>query len=189
MYTVRPVIRVRILPYVQGPAEFWPYDPAVGEVVQVLRDEIQRAKPALEVEHIGSTSVPDCGGKGVVDLAVLYREDSVAIARTVLDELGFQKQGGPEPWPENRPMRVGCVEHNGRPYQIHAHVMALNCDEHRELVWFRDLLRRDPLMRQHYEAWKRAILAMEIDNPLEYCKAKGTFIETTLKQRASTEEN
>jgi GrpB-like predicted nucleotidyltransferase (UPF0157 family) len=175
--------RMQVFPYSSSPAAFRPYDPAVREVAHRLGSEIRKTDPRLQVEHIGSTSVPGCGGKGIVDLAVLYPDGHLATAKNVLDQLGFQKQDGPEPWPDERPMRVGCIEHNEGFYRIHAHVIALDCTERHELIWFRDSLQHDPLMKQNYENWKRTILAMGIDNSLEYCKAKGTFIEEMLKDR------
>jgi GrpB-like predicted nucleotidyltransferase (UPF0157 family) len=175
--------RLRILPYSSTPAEFRAYDPEVTEVADLLRGAIQGIEPQLEVEHVGSTSVPGCGGKGIVDLAVLYPAGFLAGARAVLDGLGFQKQGGPEPFPESRPMRVGSVEHDGRPFRIHAHVIALESEEHGELVWFRDTLRGDPTLRQSYEGRKRAILASGIQDSIEYCKAKGAFITDALKEQ------
>src|SRR6266702_8778622 len=105
---------MRILPYRSMPAEFRAYDPQVLEVAQLLIATIRRAEPQIKVEHVGSTSVPGCGGKGIVDLAVLYPEDFLERARAILDHVGFQKQGGRDPFPESRPMRVGCVEHDGR---------------------------------------------------------------------------
>ena len=174
---------MRILPYSLMSAEFRAYDAQATEIARLVGDAIRRVEPQLQVEHVGSTSVPGCGGKGIIDLAVLYPEGLLARARTVLDGLGFQKQGGPEPFPENRPMRVGSVEHDGRPFQIHAHVIALDSDEHGELVWFRETLRRDSALRQSYEERKRAILAMGIEDSLEYCKAKEGFIEDVLKGR------
>jgi GrpB-like predicted nucleotidyltransferase (UPF0157 family) len=165
------------------PAEFLTYNPAVAEIARQLRGAIRDVEPKLQVEHVGSTAVPGCGGKGIIDLAVLYPAGLLDRAKVVLDELGFQKQGGPEPFPEERPMRVGCLEHNGHPFQVHAHVIALDSEEHSELVWFRDVLRRDPLLRRRYEERKRAILAMGIQDSLEYCKAKGAFITNALKGR------
>src|SRR5947207_2534329 len=117
---------MRILPYILMPAEFRGYDAQFAEGAELLVSAIQRVMPQLRVEHVGSTSVPGCGGKGIIDLAVLYPEGLLGRARAVLDDLGFQKQTGPEPFPETRPMRVGCVEHNGRSFQIHAHVIALD---------------------------------------------------------------
>ena len=174
---------MRILQYSLMPAEFVAYDPEVTEVARPLQSAIRNGEPQLQVEHIGSTSVPGCGGKGIVDLAILYPEGLLARARAVLDGLGFQKQDGPEPFPESRPMRVGCVEREGRPFRIHAHVIALGSQEHGELVWFRDTLRGDVALRRSYEDQKRAILALGIQDPLEYCKAKGAFITDALEKR------
>jgi len=176
---------MRILPYLPMPAEFRAYDPQFVVVAYFLADAIQRVEPQLKVEHVGSTSVPECGGKGIIDLAVLYPAGFLARARAMLDNLGFQKQGGPEPFPESRPMRVGCVEHDGRPFLTHAHVIDLDSDEHRELVFFREALRASSRLRHCYEARKRAILAMGIRDPIEYCKAKGAFITDALKELQS----
>jgi len=176
-----PPAALRILPYVSSPAEFRPYDPAVKKVVHQLVDAVRGVESRLEVEHIGSTSVPGCGGKGIVDLATLYPEGLLTVARDVLDGLGFQKQGGPEPFPEERPMRVGCVEHDGVSYRIHAHVVALHGTEHHELVWFRDRLRGDADLRRRYEERKQAILAMGMSDPIEYCNAKGAFVAELLQ--------
>jgi GrpB-like predicted nucleotidyltransferase (UPF0157 family) len=174
---------VRILPYFNLPAQFQPYNPVVVEIASWLCDAIQTVEPKLQLEHVGSTSVPDCGGKGIIDLLVLYPEGFLPRARTVLDELGFQKQGGREPFPESRPMRVGCVDHGGRSFGIHAHVVALGSDEHRSLVWFRDALRASSELRQRYEERKRAILARGIVDSIDYCKAKGVFITDALQGR------
>jgi GrpB-like predicted nucleotidyltransferase (UPF0157 family) len=174
---------MRILLYSSLPAEFHDYDPDGVEVARLLRDAIQSADSQLQVDHVGSTSVPGCSGKGAIDLAVLYPKGHLACARTTLDRLGFQKQSGTEPFSEDRPMRVGSLKHNGRRFQIHAHVVAVGSDEHGELVWFRERLRGDPLLRQRYEERKRAILANGISDSLEYCRAKGEFITGVLKER------
>jgi len=174
--SVKRPMRMRIQSYISGPAEFHAYDSEVAKVAALLCGAIQDAEPALRVEHIGSTSVPGCGGKGIVDLAVLYPEGLLARSKSVLDGLGFQKQGGPEPWPEERPMRVGCFEYEGRLFRIHAHIVALKSQEHEELVWFRESLRSDPALRQRYEERKRAILLSGIRDSIEYTKAKGVFV-------------
>src|SRR6266567_3677677 len=142
---------MRILPYLSMSAEFRDYDPQVVEVARLLCNAIQTVERELQVEHVGSTSVPGCGGKGIIDLATLYPEGFLARARAALDHLGFQKQTGRDPFPENRPMRVGCVEHDGRPFRIHSHVIALDSQEHGELIWFREKLRGDPALRRSYE--------------------------------------
>ena len=176
---------MRIFAYSPAPAEYRPYDQRVVEVACRVGRAIQNVAPELPVEHVGSTAVPGCSGKGIVDLAVLYGDGFLARARAVLDGLGFQKQSGPDPFPESRPMRVGCVEHDGRPIPIHAHIIALDSDEHRELVFFREALRASSTLRRCYEERKHAILAMGIRDSVDYCKAKGAFITDALKELQS----
>ncbi|MEO8425981.1 MAG: GrpB family protein [Verrucomicrobiota bacterium] len=173
---------MRILPYFSRLAEFRVYDAKVAHVARNLCEAIETIAPELRVEHVGSTSVPGCGGKGIVDLAILYPDDFLARARATLDDLGFQKQGGREPFPESRPMRVGCVELEGQSFRIHAHVIALGSEEHQELVWFREALRVSSDLRHGYENRKLAILASGIQDSIEYCKAKGVFITEALTE-------
>ncbi|HYA29694.1 MAG TPA: GrpB family protein [Acidobacteriota bacterium] len=161
-------------------AEYLPYDSEAPRVAALIVEKIVSAGNELTVEHIGSTAVPGCWGKGIIDLVVMYREGQLQIARDTLDGLGFQPQCGPEPFPESRPMRVGSIDYLGRPYQLHAHVVAVESREARDLIRFRDLLRCNDSLLRAYEMEKRAILARGITLSTDYSKAKGAFIHRVL---------
>jgi GrpB-like predicted nucleotidyltransferase (UPF0157 family) len=145
-----------------------------------LAETIVAAKRDLQVEHIGSTAIAGCWGKGIIDLLVLYQPGDLESARAALDRLKFQRQSGPEPFPESRPMRVGNVEYLGRMHRVHAHVVESGVDEARDLIRFRDILRVNISLRRAYETEKRAILARGITKSTEYSKAKGAFIRSVL---------
>jgi GrpB-like predicted nucleotidyltransferase (UPF0157 family) len=134
------------------------------------------------VEHIGSTSVPGCAGKGVVDLMLLYPEGSLGAARDVLDALGFQRQSTRDPWPEERPMRIGSLVHDGTAFNLHVHVIAAGSPEVQELRRFRDGLRAAPNLVAAYVAAKRAILAEGITDTVDYCIRKGEFVTAALQR-------
>lgn len=163
-------------PYEREPARFQAYDPVAVQVAATVAGAVRDLDPRLAVEHVGSTAVPGCSGKGIVDLAVLYPAGGLSSATAVLDNLGFQPQSGPDPFPESRPMRVGSLEVNHRRYRIHAHVLAAGCVEYRELVAFRDALRRHPDLCRAYEARKQAILTSGVTDSAEYSRIKGTFV-------------
>jgi len=167
--------------YSSEPARFRPYDPAAVQVAAAVADAVRVLDPCLVVEHVGSTAVPGCAGKGVVDLAVLYVADGLASARALLDALGFQRQPGPDAFPESRPMRVGSLMLAGRRYRIHAHVLAAGCAEQRELIAFREALRRRPDLCRAYEARKQAILARGVTDGAQYARDKGAFVRRTLE--------
>jgi|SRR6185295_3743272 len=177
---------MRIEPYIPDRARFGPYDANAVEVARRIAATIRRRAPALIVEHVGSTAVRGCGGKGVVDLAVLYPNGDLTRARQVLDDLGFQKQGGRDPFPEARPMRVGSCRFRARRYQIHAHVIAAGSEEHTAIVAFRDALRADLELRKRYERRKREILAAGITDAIDYCAAKETFITHVIASQKRT---
>jgi len=171
--------------YEETPAIFADYDPRAPKLAALLIHAIEQRQPRLVVEHIGSTAVPGCRGKGIIDLAITYTEGDLESAKAVLDALGFQRQTGREPFPETRPMRKASVLALGGAFRIHAHVIERNRSEHRELIGFRDALRRDPSLRDAYEKTKEQILASGITDSLDYSKAKDAFIASILARLAN----
>ena len=174
------ISNIEVRKYMYRAAEYLPYDHESSRVAASVAQVIVSADGKFRVEHVGSTAVPGCWGKGIVDLIMLYPAGELDGAREILDRLGFQPQGGPEPFPDTRPMRVGTVEHLGRDYRVHVHVLEENCTEARDLIKFRDLLRGNVGLRRAYEMEKRAILSRGITQSTQYSKAKGEFIRTAL---------
>ncbi len=171
---------LRIQPYEPGPAAFRAYDSRWPQVAALLIEAIESQDARLDAEHIGSTSVPECGGKGVIDLIVTYLEGDLEVAKSALAKLGFHPQHGREPFPETRPMREGSVTTLGATFRVHAQVIVRNGEEHRGLLAFRDALRSDRKLRLAYESEKQRILAAGVTDSLDYCNAKGEFITSTL---------
>ena len=166
--------------YTPSVVEYLPYDPESPRVAAWIAKLISQSSSQSQVEHIGSTAVPGCWGKGIIDLLMVYMPGCLEGARNALDGLGFQRQIGAEPFPESRPMRVGSARYFGRTYRIHVHVIEAGSSEARDLVRFRDLLRDNIDLRCRYEAEKRALLARGITKGTEYSNAKGDFIRRTL---------
>ena len=174
----------RIGKYMYRPAEYLPYDHESPRVADSVARMILAADARLRVEHVGSTAVPGCWGKGVVDLALLYPIGRLAEAQETLDRLGFQQQTGPEPFPESPPLRVAGVEYLGRDYRVHVHVLEEGCAEAGDLIKFRDLLRNNVGLRRAYEMEKRVILSRGVSKSIQYSKAKGEFVRTALAAAA-----
>jgi len=175
-------------PYQPTPVALHPWDPRAPEVARRVAVLIRERLPGATVEHVGSTAVSGCAGKGVIDLLLLYAPGSLVAARDVLDDLGFQHQGGRSPWPEERPMRVGSLVHDGKVFQVHVHVVVEGDPDAVELLQFRDALRADPALVEGYVGAKRAALAAAAaegvvyvsGDAMEYVQAKEPFIERVL---------
>jgi GrpB-like predicted nucleotidyltransferase (UPF0157 family) len=174
---VEPVIG----PYEQRPAVCRDHDARAAEVARRVARLIEPHLAGSVVQHVGSTSVPGCAGKGVVDLMPAYPDGRLAAARDLLDALGFQRQTGRDPFPEDRPMRVGSLGHGGTVFLLHVHVIAASSPEAGRMRWFRNRLRADPALVAAYVAAKRAILADGVTDPVDYCLRKGEFVAGVLR--------
>jgi GrpB-like predicted nucleotidyltransferase (UPF0157 family) len=168
-----------ILTYAILPPAYVEYDPAVIPVAARVVKLIESKAPWIHAEHIGSTAIPNCAGKGIVDLAAFYPEGSLERTRDALDALGFQRQQAGFIFPESRPMRVGAIKHDGEIFRLHVHVVEAASQEAVDFRRFRDALRADDGLRTAYEAKKRAILRSGLE-PVGYTREKGEFIIAVL---------
>jgi GrpB-like predicted nucleotidyltransferase (UPF0157 family) len=162
------------------PVACHPYDSQAPEVARILRDLIRGVLPDVEVEHVGSTSVSGCAGKGYIDLMVLYSDGALEATKAGLAALGYQPQTSRDPFPEERPMRVGSFVFGGKKYSIHAHVIAMNSPEVEEFRRFREMLKADARLLEEYVVVKRRILAAGVSDSVEYAVNKGVFVEGVL---------
>ena len=161
------------------------YDPRAPEAAREIIQIIAVRDPSLTVEHVGSSAVPHCDGKGNLDILVLYEPGAVERAKAVLDDLGFQKQTSRDPFPEDRPMRVGSWTFQGKEYPIHAHVVSRDSAEAGELIRFRDRLRSDPALCAAYIARKREIIKAGVADSVEYSILKGSFVQEVLQSKTN----
>jgi len=165
----------RIGPYVPSSASCNDHDPRTVQVARQVGRLIKSHLPEVVVEHVGSTAVPGCAGKGIVDLMVLYPPGRLTDVRDALDALGFQRQTGRDPFPEERPMRVGSIEYDDARFRLHAHVIASDSPEVVGLRIFRDRLREDPALLEKYVQLKRKLIAEGVTDSLDYAIRKGEF--------------
>lgn len=168
-------------PYQPRPAVCRDYDPRAAEVAGQIALLVAKHLPGVRAEHVGSTAVPGCAGKGIVDLLIPYRNAEELVAITgLLERSGFQRQPGPDPFPEDRPMRVGSVVHDGEQFLLHVHVVQAQAQEADDMRFLRTCLRADPELAKAYVARKRAILDSGVTDSLEYCRLKGEFVKEVL---------
>ena len=171
---VQPVIG----PYTTGPTACRDYDPRAVVVAQQIAALLSTHE--VYAEHVGSTSVPGCAGKGIVDLMIPVPDGGMDKVKGLLDRLGFQHQAGQDPFPEDRPMRVGAWAYGGETFLLHVHVIPDNSPEVEGMRFFRACLRADPELVKAYVAKKREIIASGVTDSLEYCRIKGEFLKQVL---------
>src|SRR4026207_43994 len=113
---------------------------AANSVVRLL----QAALPGIEIEHVGSTAVPGCDGKGILDLMLLIPAGHLSRVCATIDGMGFQPQSGGKRHPDDRPMREGSFTFDGSVFRLHVHLIPESSAEVGRLRTFRDRLTANP---------------------------------------------
>ena len=107
---------------------------------------LQTALPSIEIEHVGSTAVPGCDGKGILDLMLLIPAGHLSDVCAVIDGMGFQHQSGGKRHPDDRPMREGSFTFDGSVFQLHVSQIPESSAEVDRLRKFRDRLAANTLV-------------------------------------------
>ncbi|MET0821514.1 MAG: GrpB family protein [Aeromicrobium sp.] len=145
------------------------HDPAWAERYEHERARIVAAlgDRVLELEHIGSTSVPGLAAKPIIDIDL-----SVA---DVEDEDDFV----PDLVAAGYMLRVREPEHRmlrTPERDVHLHVCTVGSEWERRHLVFRDWLRTHPDDRDRYEAVKRELSQREWDDTNDYADAKSDVV-------------
>jgi GrpB-like predicted nucleotidyltransferase (UPF0157 family) len=131
-----------------------PYDPEWPHRYQKLAEQIRLALGAavLEVEHIGSTSVPGLAAKDVIDMDLIVadpREEDAYVP--ALEKIGYILTVREPSFHQHRCLRLP------EP-RVNLHVFGPDCPETIRHRMFRDWLRTHPEDRTRYENAKRAAI-------------------------------
>jgi GrpB-like predicted nucleotidyltransferase (UPF0157 family) len=129
---------------------------------------------ALEVHHVGSTSVPGLAAKPVIDIVLVVADSSDESAYVpVLQEAGYQLKLREPDWHQHRML----IDHEPN---VQVHVFSPNSSEVKRMLLFRDRLRTHAGDRNLYMRTKRELAAQRWTYVQEYADAKSSVVEAIL---------
>ncbi len=125
---------------------------------------------ALEIHHVGSTSVPGLAAKPLIDVDLVVADTTDEDAYVPpLEVLGYELRVREPDWFEHRMLR-------GFDPPVNLHVFPQGCEEVERMLLFRDWLRSHPEDREVYERTKRELAAQEWKYVQNYADAKGAVV-------------
>jgi GrpB-like predicted nucleotidyltransferase (UPF0157 family) len=131
---------------------------------------------ALQVEHVGSTSIPGLIAKPIVDIALVVPDSSDEPAYVpALETAGYVLRIRSPQWEEHRMF-------NGSEPEVNLHVFSPGTAEVDRMLRFRDRLRSDAADRERYAAEKRTLAAREWEYLQDYADAKTGVVEQILRR-------
>lgn len=153
-----------------------PSDPRWADTYLVHQRQIRAALPVsdIEIEHIGSTSVPGLAAKPIIDIVVTV--DDITAEEHHLDPLlaaGYELRVRE---PGHRLVRTPARD-------VHVHLLERGDPAVDDYLLLRDHLRTDIDDRALYERTKRTLLSQRWDDMNDYADAK-TDVIISIKSRA-----
>jgi len=156
--------------------EVVPYNPAWARLFEeeAARIEAIMGDEAIEIQHVGSTSVPGLSANPIIDLLLVVESFApVEEYSRRLEPLGYHWQAH-----ENDSERLFFWK--GRPRTHHLHIVEFATWEHQRHVIFRDYLRRYPEVAQEYAKVKRELSNAFAHNRPAYTRGKTAFIKNIM---------
>ena len=157
------------------------YDYAWPERYRVLDQDIRRALggAALQIEHVGSTSVPGLAAKPIIDIVLVVAHSAQEDAYVPpLQAAGYALRVREPDWYEHRMLRGGDED-------VNLHVFSAGCPEIERMLRFRDRLRSNAADRERYEAAKRELARRDWGDVQDYADAKTDVISEIVGPSAS----
>jgi GrpB-like predicted nucleotidyltransferase (UPF0157 family) len=150
----------------------WPhwYESAAYRIRRAL------GETALELHHVGSTSVRGLAAKPLIDINLVVPDTTDEAAYVPpLEAIGYQLRIREPDWYEHRLLR-------GFDPPVNLHVFPPNCEEVERMLRFRDHLRTNEPDRELYERTKRELAAGEWKYVQNYADAKAEVVKDILSR-------
>ena len=136
---------------------------------------------AVDIQHVGSTSIKSIVAKPIIDLAVGVRDfDDVYDIIEKLEEAGFIHK---EINDDEHQIYFSCGDYKADTRTHHIHVVIFGGDEYCNYIFFRDYLNEHPKVAREYETLKLDLLKKHKYDRSKYTQSKDEFIKSILKLR------
>lgn len=173
--------------------EFKPHDAPIRladydtEWPTLFEREAQRIREALggsvmQLEHVGSTSVPGLAAKPLIDIVLVVEDSSNEPAYLpALEQRGYCLRIREPDWYQHRVLK-------GPDTNINLHVFSTGCVEIDRMLTFRDWLRTHVDDRLLYEQAKRELASRTWRNVQNYADAKTSVVQEILRRASRAEQ-
>ena len=164
---------------------FKPYDPHFPDMfLQEKAYILQKLSFTPRIEHLGSTAVPNLGGKGIIDIFIVVETTMLEQAKQKITLAGYD----PRPAEGNlqRFVFVKLAENEyGNIQRYHVHVCTVDSEDFQNNLLFCNYLKTHPESAQEYAEIKKKAAAEAAQSKDVYMAIRRPFIEDIIQKAKS----
>ena len=158
--------------------KIFPYNSKLPKIFEKQKKRISRAVDADDIHHIGSTAVPGLGGKGIIDIMIGIKnwKDAKDIVKK-LKKIGFKHVH-----PKKKGRLFLSKYHEPTPDSVNIDIVRKRSKQHKELLFFRDYLRKNKKEVKKLFKLKLKWLKEAKGDRKKYFKLKEDYVKQILKK-------
>ena len=168
-----------------APINLVDYDPRWPELFAREADRIRSVlgDQALQVEHVGSTSVPGLCAKSIIDILLVVADSADEQSYVpALEAAGYRLRVREPEWFEHRLFK-------GPDLDINLHVFSAGASEIERMLRFRDWLRANDSDREKYAEVKRSLALRTWRHVQHYADAKTGIVREIMERADRSKKN
>lgn len=161
----------------KGVVRLVPYNPEWVQIFESERAALLTEVSAyiLDIQHVGSTSIPGMRAKPIVDIAIAVADfEEARVCIPPIEALGYEYKGE-----FGIPHRHYFVK--GDPRLFHIHMSEINDQPWQNLLLFRDYICQHPSVAKEYAELKTQLALKYPQDRSAYLDGKADFIERILQ--------
>ena len=161
-----------------GTLKFLPHNPKWKQLFEQEKERIQSAigDRVLDIQHVGSTSIPDLIAKPILDIGIAVANfEAAAVCIQPMEKLGYIYRGE-----RGIPRRHFFLK--GNPRTHHLHMLEVDSWDWKRHIFFRDYLIHYPNVAQKYAQLKVKLFEQYQGDREAYQFGKKDFIEQVEQQ-------
>ena len=169
----------------RGTVKLVPHNPKWEKLFEKEKKVLEKklGNLVIDIEHVGSTSVPGISAKPVIDILVGIK--SMTDAKKCikqLESLGYEYM--PDRGEKGRRIFFAKGSHKRRTH--HIHLVKFGGKVWESHILFAEYLRRHKKRAKQYDALKKSLLKKFEKDRESYTKSKAKFIRETIKKSRLT---
>lgn len=160
---------------------FLPYSAEYPSMFLKERNKITKSLGKnITIEHVGSTSIPGLGGKGIIDIAIKTPRKKINQYIRGLEKLGYRTD--PEHLRDGRRIYLKkIVRYRGKESRVHIH-LTLNDGYWNTYIVFREYLKKHSKELEKYAQIKKEAVNYAKGEGKKYREYKDKFLNNMMKK-------